>query len=417
MIDAFLDGLERARQAGHDLASIASVASFFVSRVDTEVDARLDKIGTAAAAALRGRAAIANARLAYQHYEQMLASPRWAALAAAGARPQRPLWASTSVKDPAYPDTMYVTKLVAPGVVNTMPEATLRAVADHGQIPADSIRGHYARRTAGAQPAGRGRRRLRRRHRGPGAARPGIVRRQLAGAERSAGRPAAPSMSSLERVHEKESGNEREQRVRDRRGGTGRGEGRGDPARRRVRRPGRADRGRDRTALRAAAAVQGLPAGQGRTRHDLRPPGVVVRRQRRRAAPRRAGDRHRPRGARGGAGRRQPDRLRQAAAGHRVLAAAPPGAGRRRRRRAVPAPGGRQRPDQGHLPGRLPDRGHRRGLDRPGDAPPRPARPASRSPSWRRPSCRCCGCSAPRSPGSSPACTASTASTCGSACR
>ena len=143
VMDAFLDGLERARQAGRDLASIASVASFFVSRVDTEVDARLDKIGTAAAAALRGRAAIANARLAYQRYEQLLASPRWAALAAAGARPQRPLWASTSVKDPAYPDTRYVTGLVAPGVVSTMPEATLRAVADHGQIPADSIRGHY----------------------------------------------------------------------------------------------------------------------------------------------------------------------------------------------------------------------------------------------------------------------------------
>ena len=143
VMDAFLDGLEQAREAGHDLASIASVASFFVSRVDTEVDARLDKIGTAAAAALRGRAAIANARLAYQRYEAMTASPRWAALAADGARPQRPLWASTSVKDPAYPDTRYVTDLVAPGVVNTMPEATLRAVADHGQIPEDSVRGHY----------------------------------------------------------------------------------------------------------------------------------------------------------------------------------------------------------------------------------------------------------------------------------
>ena len=140
---AFLDGMERARQAGRDLPSIGSVASFFVSRVDTEVDSRLDKIGTGEAAALRGRAAIANARLAYQHYERVLSSPRWAALAAAGARPQRPLWASTSVKDPAYPDTRYVTGLVAPGVVNTMPEATLRAVADHGQVPADSIRGHY----------------------------------------------------------------------------------------------------------------------------------------------------------------------------------------------------------------------------------------------------------------------------------
>jgi len=143
VINAFLDGLEGARQAGRDLASIASVASFFVSRVDTEVDARLDKIGTAAAA-LRGRAAIANARLAYRHYEEMLASPRWTALASAGARPQRPLWASTSVKDPAYPDTRYVTDLVAPGVVNTMPEATLRAVADHGQVPEDSVRGYYA---------------------------------------------------------------------------------------------------------------------------------------------------------------------------------------------------------------------------------------------------------------------------------
>ena len=143
VMNAFLDGLERARQAGRDLSEIASVASFFVSRVDTEVDARLDKIGTAAAAALRGQAAIANARVAYQHYERMLSSPRWTALAAAGARPQRPLWASTSVKDPAYPDTRYVTDLVAPDVVNTMPEATLRAVADHGVIPEDSVRGHY----------------------------------------------------------------------------------------------------------------------------------------------------------------------------------------------------------------------------------------------------------------------------------
>ena len=144
VLDAFLDGLERARQAGHDLSDLASVASFFVSRVDTEVDARLDKLGTPQAAALRGQAAIANARLAYQRYEAMIASPRWAALRDAGARPQRPLWASTSVKDPAYPDTRYVTDLVAPGVVNTMPEATLRAVADHGRVPADSVRGHYA---------------------------------------------------------------------------------------------------------------------------------------------------------------------------------------------------------------------------------------------------------------------------------
>jgi transaldolase len=144
VMEAFLDGLERARQAGHDLAGIASVASFFVSRVDTEVDSRLDKIGTSEAAALRGRAAIANARLAYQQYEQVFSTPRWQALHEAGARPQRPLWASTSVKDPAYPGTRYVTDLVAPGVVNTMPEATLRLVAEQGEVPADSVRGYYA---------------------------------------------------------------------------------------------------------------------------------------------------------------------------------------------------------------------------------------------------------------------------------
>jgi transaldolase len=143
VMQAFLDGMERARDAGHDLAAIGSVASFFVSRVDTAVDARLDKIGTQQAAELRGAAAIANARLAYQHYERVFASPRWMALAEAGARPQRPLWASTSTKDPAYPDTRYLVDLVAPGVVNTMPEATLRAVADHGHVPTDSIRGHY----------------------------------------------------------------------------------------------------------------------------------------------------------------------------------------------------------------------------------------------------------------------------------
>jgi transaldolase len=140
---AFLDGMERARQAGRDLSLIGSVASFFVSRVDTEIDSRLDKIGTSKAAGLRGRAAIANARLAYQHFEQVFSAQRWTALSAAGARPQRPLWASTSVKDQAYPDTRYVVDLVAPGVVNTMPEATLRLVADHGQVPADSVHGHY----------------------------------------------------------------------------------------------------------------------------------------------------------------------------------------------------------------------------------------------------------------------------------
>jgi transaldolase len=134
VIDAFMTGLEQAAANGHDLSLIASVASFFVSRVDTEVDNRLDKIGTPEARALRGKAAIANARLAYQLYEQKFSTPRWESLRAAGARPQRPLWASTSTKDPDFDDTMYVVELVAPGTVNTMPEATLRAVADHGRL-------------------------------------------------------------------------------------------------------------------------------------------------------------------------------------------------------------------------------------------------------------------------------------------
>jgi transaldolase len=143
VIDAFFAGLEKAAAAGHDLATMASVASFFVSRVDTEVDRRLDKIGTPEAAELRGRAALANARLAYELYEQKFATGRWQALQRAGARPQRPLWASTSTKDPAYPDTMYVVDLVAPGVVNTMPESTIMAVADHGELRGDTIRGTY----------------------------------------------------------------------------------------------------------------------------------------------------------------------------------------------------------------------------------------------------------------------------------
>jgi transaldolase len=144
VMDAFLAGLEQARANGHDLTRIGSVASFFVSRNDTETDKRVDKIGTEEAKALRGSAAIANARLAYQRYERVFGGDRWKALAEAGAHPQRPLWASTGVKDPAYDDTRYVVELVAPGVVNTMPEATLNAVADHGQIRGDTIRDRYA---------------------------------------------------------------------------------------------------------------------------------------------------------------------------------------------------------------------------------------------------------------------------------
>ena len=143
VIDAFMAGLEGAAKAGRDLKAIASVASFFVSRVDTEIDARLDKIGTPEAQALRGQAAVANARLAYELFEQRSATDRWQALAAAGARPQRPLWASTSTKNPEYRDTMYVTDLVAPGVVNTMPEPTLHDVADHGDVRGNTIAGTY----------------------------------------------------------------------------------------------------------------------------------------------------------------------------------------------------------------------------------------------------------------------------------
>jgi transaldolase len=143
VIDAFMAGLEQAKANGHDVSGIASVASFFVSRVDTEVDARLDKIGTPEARELRGQAAIANARLAYELFEQRSATDRWAALKAAGAAPQRPLWASTSTKNPEYKDTMYVTDLVAPGIVNTMPEATIHAVADHGDLRGDTIHGTY----------------------------------------------------------------------------------------------------------------------------------------------------------------------------------------------------------------------------------------------------------------------------------
>ena len=143
VIDAFMAGLEGAAAAGHDLSSLRSVASFFVSRVDTEVDARLDKLGTPEAHALRGQAALANARLAYELFEQRFATERWEALRAAGANTQRPLWASTSVKDPSFGDTMYVVELVVADTVNTMPEGTIRATADHGKLLGDTVHGTY----------------------------------------------------------------------------------------------------------------------------------------------------------------------------------------------------------------------------------------------------------------------------------
>ncbi|MFN8136116.1 MAG: transaldolase [Propionicimonas sp.] len=142
VMEAYLSGLELARDNGHDLSKLHSVASFFVSRVDTEIDKRLEASG--ADPSLQGLAGVANARLAYLAYERFFTGPRWEELAAAGARRQRPLWASTGVKNPAYRDTMYVDDLVVENTVNTMPEATLQAVADHSDIRGDQVRPHYA---------------------------------------------------------------------------------------------------------------------------------------------------------------------------------------------------------------------------------------------------------------------------------
>ncbi|BFU45898.1 transaldolase [Krasilnikovia sp. MM14-A1004] len=143
VMDAFLSGLEQAKANGHDLTKIGSVASFFVSRVDTEIDKRLDKIGTDEAKAMRGRAAIANAQLAYEAYTEVFATDRWQKLADAGAHPQRPLWASTSTKNPDFPDTIYVEELIAPGTVNTMPESVIFAYEDHGTTRGDTVTGAY----------------------------------------------------------------------------------------------------------------------------------------------------------------------------------------------------------------------------------------------------------------------------------
>ena len=142
VMDAYLAGLETAKAVGHDLSAIHSVASFFVSRVDTEIDRRLEAIGTDEAVALRGQAGVANARLAYAAYQEVFErGDRYEALKADGARVQRPLWASTGVKNPDYSDTLYVTELIAPYTVNTMPEKTIDAVADHGLITADTVTG------------------------------------------------------------------------------------------------------------------------------------------------------------------------------------------------------------------------------------------------------------------------------------
>ncbi|ADD42104.1 transaldolase [Stackebrandtia nassauensis] len=142
VMEAFFDGLEKAKKNGHDLSVMASVASFFVSRVDTEIDKRLDAAG--ADPKLKGKAAVANARLAYQAFEQAFDSDRWRALEQAGAKAQRPLWASTGTKDKAYSDVLYVEELIVPGTVNTMPQATMEAFADHGETKPDTVTGNYA---------------------------------------------------------------------------------------------------------------------------------------------------------------------------------------------------------------------------------------------------------------------------------
>jgi transaldolase len=144
VMTAYMEGLERAAANGQNLGGIASVASFFVSRVDSEIDKRLEKIGTEEALALQGKAGIANSRLAYAAYEEAFQGKRWAALTAQGAKPQRPLWASTGMKNPDYPDTLYVTELTVADTVNTMPEKTLLAFADHGEVEGDKVTGTAA---------------------------------------------------------------------------------------------------------------------------------------------------------------------------------------------------------------------------------------------------------------------------------
>jgi transaldolase len=133
-VESYLRGLERLVAAGGKPSEVHSVASFFVSRVDTEADKRLESIGTPEALALRGKLAVANAKLAYEHFQRAFAGPRWDFLAGKGANPQRPLWASTSTKNPDYRDVLYVEELIAPLTVNTMPEETIRAFQEHGEL-------------------------------------------------------------------------------------------------------------------------------------------------------------------------------------------------------------------------------------------------------------------------------------------
>ncbi len=205
VMDAFLEGVEQARTTGADLSKLESVASFFVSRVDSEIDARLEKIGSDEAMGMRGKAAVANAILAFERYEQKFAGDRWTELSEAGANPQRPLWASTGVKNPDYSDTLYVSDLITAGTVNTMPEKTLDAFADHGEVPGDTVRGTVRRgegRDGRPGPAGH---RLRRRHRHLGAGGRRQVRRLLERAGRDR-RGSDGQVALVTDAHERRSG-------------------------------------------------------------------------------------------------------------------------------------------------------------------------------------------------------------------
>ena len=186
VMEGYISGLEtHAADPAADLSKVASVASFFISRVDTEIDRRLDAIGSPEALALRGKGAVAQGKLAYQLFQRTFSGPRWQALADRGAKVQRPLWASTSTKNPAYADTLYVDELIGPDTVNTLPDATIEAFADHGHLAA-ARRRRRRRGRSGVEGPRRRRRRHRRRRRGAGAGGREQLREEL---RRAAQRP------------------------------------------------------------------------------------------------------------------------------------------------------------------------------------------------------------------------------------
>ena len=386
--------MERAQAAGRDLACLASVASFFVSRVDTEVDHRLDAIGTA-----RPRRCAAGPRSptpgwpssAYErglHLRALAArSPQ------AGARPQRPLWASTGVKDPAYPDTRYVLELVTTGVVNTMPEATLRAVADHGALRGDTVHPGYdeaAEVMTALADLGINYDAVMRDLEHDGLT---IFQASWSSSPTPSNASSPPHAAAKRKVP-----HERPTHIRHRRRGPGRRQSRRGAARRRIRRKHRPARRRAPPALRAATAVQGLPAGQRRPRHGLRAPARVVRRPRRSTCgSTRSGHRGRPHAH--GLVTADGNRLRYdkllLATGSTPRRLPVPGADLGRR--ALPAHASTTATDlKAALQPGTQRGGHRRGLDRAGDRRRGPRGGRAGHPARDTPSCRCSG---PRPPG------------------